>query len=198
MGTGLRVWMLGMGAAGLLAGCVVAPPPVAYLPPPVQQPAPLVAVPGPNKNQAAFQADDRSCRAEADRVPASAANVPPPANPDSMDPNAPVPPGVVYLRCMTARGNQVQPLQAAAAPVLYAYPAAYPVYAGVGFGFPLFYDSPFIFGVYGRRYYGPYYGGFYGGYRGGYYRGGYGRDFGGYRGGGFREGGFRGGGFGRR
>lgn len=192
-----RLQVLGWAGAALLGGCVAPPPPIAYLPPPVQQPAPLVAVPGPSKNQAAFQADDGFCRAEAARVPAAAANLPPPANADAMDPNAPVPPGVVYLRCMTARGNQVQPLQAAAAPVLYAYPAAYPVYAGVDFGFPLFYDSSYIFSSYGRRFYGPYYGGFYRGYGGGFYRGGYGRDFGGYRGGGFRDGG-RGGGFGRR
>lgn len=198
MGRGLRVRVLGMAGAGVLAGCAAPPPPpLAYLPPPVQQSGPLVAVPGPGKTQAAFQADDQSCRADADQVPPTAANLAPPADPNVMDPNAPVPPGVVYLRCMTARGNQVQALQAAAAPVLYAYPVAYPVYAGVGFGFPLFYDSAFIFRFYGRRFYGPYYGGF---YRGGFYRGGfYNRGFHdrGFNRGYGGHGGYRGG-FGRR
>jgi hypothetical protein len=180
---------------GVLAGCVAPPPP---LPPQ----APLVAVPGPAKTQADFQQDDAACRAAVAGLPpgapnqpsaeqvraaqaAAQANVAPP-------PAEALPPGVAYLRCMTARQNLVQPL---APPVpLYAYYPAYPVYAGIGFGYPFFYDDVFAirFGYgfgYGRYGYGYGYRGF-----GGYGHRGYG-GYGGFRGGGYR-GGFGHGGFG--
>ncbi|WP_368418878.1 hypothetical protein [Rhodovarius sp.] len=71
---------------------------------------------------------------------------------------------ITYSQCMTAAGNEVQPL--AAAP-----PAA------VGYAVPYAYPTPYPY--YGGRVYlgvGPRWGGYYGGYRGGYsgsYRGGY-------------------------
>ena len=178
---------------GVLAGCV-APP----------SPQPLVAEPGPGKTDDAFRQDDAACRtvavepppAQPGGTPASTApaTVQPPANatPPTVG-TAPVvetlPPGAVYLRCMTARQNLVQPL-APAAP-LYAYYQPYPIYAGVGYGYPFFYNYgypnygyPFGFGYgfgygrfgYGGRYFGPYRG--FGGYRGYGFRGGYGRGFG--------------------
>ncbi len=206
--------------AGGLAGCV-APPPPAFVAVPQAAPAQLVAVPGPDKTPAAFQQDDAACRAaiatlppvaqaqptpeqlaaarssvvlatEAGAGPVSTSSAPPPAEA--------LPPGVAYLRCMTSRQNQVQ--QVTPAVQLYAYYPAYPIYPGIGFGYPFFYDDVFAFrfgfgfGGYGRYGYGGYYRGGYGGY-GGYNRGGYG-GYGGYRGGyggGFHGGGFGGGGF---
>ncbi len=184
--------------AGGLAGCVMPPPP------PPQ--APLVAVPGPAKTEAAFRQDDTACRAAAADLPAGAPSQPTEAQrraalsaatqADAVPPPPEaLPPGVAYLRCMTARQNLVQPL-ALAVPT-YAYYPAYPIYAGVGFGYPFFYDDAFAFRFgygfgYGR------YGGYgYGGRRYGDFRGYEGFREGRY-GGGFRTGGFGGGGFGGR
>ena len=182
---------------GVLAGCVAPPPPSPPQPP-------LVAVPGPAKTEAEFRQDDTACRAAVAELPSGVsaqptaeqvraaqataqstgqANVAPP-------PVEPLPPGVAFLRCMTARQNLVQPL---APPVpLYAYYPAYPVYAGVGFGYPFFYDDVFAvrFGYgfgFGRFGYGYGYRGF--GYRGYGYRG----YAGGFGHGGFGHGGFGGG-----
>ncbi len=185
---------------GVLAGCVAPPPP------PPQQP-PLVAVPGPAKTQAEFQGDDAACRAAVAVLPSDA-----PAQPTAEQvraaqaagqpavpppPAEALPPGVAYLRCMTSRQNLVQPL---APPVpLYAYYPAYPVYAGIGFGYPFFYDDVFAlrfgygfgfgrfgygygyrgFGGYGYRGYAGY--GGYRGYGGGFGHGGFGGHFGGHR-----------------
>ena len=205
--------------ASSLAGCVAPPPPPpAFVAAPQAAPAQLVAVPGPGKTPVAFQQDDAACRAavailpptaqaqptaeqlaaarstvalatEAGAGPVGTSSAPPPAEA--------LPPGVAYLRCMTSRQNQVQ--QLAPTVPLYAYYPAYPIYYGVGFGYPFFYDDVFAFrfgygfGRYGRYGYGGYRGG-YGGY-GGYYRGGYG-GYGGFRGGygGGYGGGFHGGG----
>ena len=191
-----------------LAGCVP-PPQAVYVPPMVATgPAtPLVAVPGAGKDGAAFQLDDRACREDTERLPGRPGVQPTPAQlraaqAAAADPNVPplppeaLPPGAAYLRCMTSRGNQVATVQAQAYPA-YGYLPAYPVYAGVGFGYPFFYDDVFLLRLYGGYGYRGY--GFrrfgYGGYRypGGYY---YGSRFGGYRGGGFYRGGGRG--FGRR
>ncbi len=182
---------------GVLAGCVAPPPPQAQ--------APLVAVPGPAKTEAEFRQDDAACRAATAELPpdapsqptaeqvraaqaAAQGNVAPP-------PAEALPPGVAYLRCMTARQNLVQPL---APPVpLYAYYPTYPVYAGIGFGYPFFYDDVFAlrFGYgFGRFGYGYGYGYGYRGVGGYGYRGyaGYGhRGFGGGYGGGFGHGGGR-------
>ncbi len=211
--------------AGGLAGCV-APPSPAFVAAPQAAPAQLVAVPGPGKTPAAFQQDDAACRTaiaalppaaqaqptaeqlaaarsnvvqatEAGAGPIDTSNAPPPAEA--------LPPGVAYLRCMTSRQNQVQ--QVTPAVQLYAYYPTYPIYPGIGFGYPFFYDDVFAFrfgygfgfGGYGRYGYGGYYRGGYGGYSG--YRGGYGGGYGGgFHGGGFGGGGFHGGGggFGRR
>ena len=55
-------WLGSTVMLGALAGCV--------LPPPVPPPAPpLVALPGPGKTQAQFQADDTACRTAADNTP---------------------------------------------------------------------------------------------------------------------------------
>lgn len=178
--------------AGGLAGCVAPQPPL--------PPTPLVAVPGPAKTEAAFQQDDAACRAATASLSSNAPVQPTAEQLRAAQSAAPeagavppsaetLPPGAAYLRCMTARQNLVQPL--APAVPLYAYYPAYPVYAGVGFGYPFFYDD--LFAV--RFGFG--FGGF--GYRGYGYRdyGGH-RDYGGYRGGGY-GGGFRGaGGFGGR
>ena len=193
---------VGLGAVlltGVLAGCVAPPPP-----------QPLVSVPGPGKTDDAFRQDDAACRAVAVAPPAQPIGTPASTAPATVQPSAnaapptegttPVveilPPGAVYLRCMTARQNLVQPL--APAVPLYAYYQPYPVYAGVGYGYPFFYGYgyPFGFGYgfgYGRfgyegRYFGHYRG--FGGYRDYGFRGGYGRGFG--------HGGFGHGGFGRR
>ena len=184
-----------------LAGCVLPPP----LPPP---PPPLVALPGPGKTEAQFQADDVACRAAADAAPpvgqtiavpapyvAPATNTgqaqvpaagaaPAPAAVQSMQ----ITPGMVYLRCMTDHRNVVQPL-APVRPLYYGFYTAYPIYYGFGDTYPWLYGDYIGFGFYG--------GGFYGrGFREGYgFRGGdrfRGED--GFRGGsGFRGGGFGGG-----
>lgn len=213
--------------AGGLGGCV--PPPqqqaLVYAAPPS---APLVAVPGPGKAEAAFRADDGACQADVARLPPGRAGQPSAAQlraaqvaaqtagqaagvaPELMPlPPEELPPGAAYLRCMTSRGNQVQALQAAAPPA-YGYLAAYPVYAGIGFGYPFFYDDPFLlrfYGGFGYRGYGYYRGFGSRGYGYGYGRGyggyGYGRGYGGHGYGGGRYAGygyggrFGGGGFGR-
>lgn len=176
-----------MPLAALLAGCTAA----SQSPP---QPVPLVAIPGPAKTEAQFHADDTACRAAAVTLPASAP-AQPAAGQDQAQGDAAaalaMPPGVIYLRCMAARQNTIEPL-APAPPVLYSYYPAYPIYAGAGFGFPGFYNDFGAFGFYGAGF-----GGFYGGYG---YRGhrDYGFRDGGFRGGGFHGGGFHGGGFGGR
>ncbi len=168
-----------------LAGCVLPPP----LPPP---PPPLVALPGPGRTQAQFQADDAGCRTVADAAPPSGATITVPAPyqaaPSGTAPSsaaaqtqAPAPqqtvqvtPGMVYLRCMTDHGNVVQPL-APVHPLYYGFYPAYPVYYGFGDTYP------WLYGDYGF--------GFYGGFRGGYGGFGYRDGFrGGYGGGGFRGG----------
>ena len=167
----MRWSLVGAVAAALgLAGCV--PPPPVYAVPALAaapgQETPLVAVPGPGKTAAAFQADDQACRADTAQLPARPGARPTPAQlraaqAGAADPGVPppppeaLPPGPAFLRCMTARGNQVSPLQAQQAFPAYAYLPAYPVYAGVGFGYPFFYDDPFLvryYGVYGYRGYG--------------------------------------------
>ncbi len=182
---------------GGLAGCVAPPPP--------PQPLPLVAVPGPTKTEVQFRQDDVTCRAAAVELPPGAPAQPTAAQPASVKgqtpansavaPAAALPPGVLYLRCMTARQNTVEPL-APLAPVVYGYYPAYPIYAGVGFGFPWFYDDAVAFGFHGGGYGRFGYGG-YRGYRGyGFREGGF-RD-GGHHHGGFGHGGYSGGGFGGR
>ena len=170
--------------SGGLAACTAAAPPL--------QPVPLVAVPGPTKTEAEFRQDDTACRAAAVVLPANpstpstrpAAPSTPTAAPSNGQATNPVagqaqdsaPPGLVYLRCMEARQNVVQPL-APAQPVLYGYYAPYPIY-----------DSyPFYYGGY------PF---FYGGFGVGFFSGGYGRHYGGFHHHGFHGGGFHGGGFG--
>ena len=187
---------------GALGGC-------AEPPPPPQSPPLLVAYPGPTKTTAQFQADDAVCRSAAshpagaiasgpgspmrapttsggNETPSSA--TPDPAAPQlaGTPPTPPSTPGTVYLQCMAAHYNIVQPV-APDVPVAYTYYDPYPVYLGFGDYYPFLYGGYFGFGYFGR----------YGGYRGFHgYRGGYGfRDGFGYRGGyGFRDGGFRNGG----
>lgn len=169
--------------SGGLAGCTAAAPPL--------QPAPLVAVPGPTKTEAEFHQDDTACRAAA-ALPANpstpstrpaAASTPTAVPSNGQAANAIAgqvqeapPPGLVYLRCMEARQNTVQPL-VPAQPVLYGYYAPYPIYDS----YPFYYRSyPF----------------FYGGFGVGFFSGGYGRHYGGFHHHGFHGGGFHGGGFG--
>jgi hypothetical protein len=163
-----------------MAGCTIVPPP----PPP--QPL-LVAYPGAGKDPGLFQQDDAFCKTASASPPG-----PPPGAPVGTPPGAePAPgtvpqltPGQVYLRCMAARGNVIQPLPQAAPPPLYAYYAPYPVYGVYGGSYPWLYGDYFAFG------FG--FGGYRGyGFRDNYFRGGYG----GFRDGGFRDGGFRDGGF---
>lgn len=169
-----------------LGGCVLPPP--LPLPPP-----PLVALPGPGKTEAQFQADDGACRAEADRAPPSETiTLSQPTNPPTgapaptaMQPTVQMTPGMIYLRCMVAHQNVVQPL-APVHPVYYGFYPAYPIYYGFGDSYPWLYGGPFGFGFYGGGFYGR---GFHGG---GFREGGF--HEGGFRGGGGREGGFRGGG----
>lgn len=164
-----------------LAGCVAPQP----------QNVPLVALPGPAKMEAEFRQDDTTCRAASVTLPAEPAARTAQPTPGTAQPApgaaqaAPeqgFSPGMLYLRCMAARGNTVEPL-APVRPVLYGYYAPYPVWVGYG---GLYY--PWLYGNYiGVGFYG---GGFYGGGWGGYR--GYGH---GYYGGGFRSEGFHGGGF---
>ena len=188
-------------AVGSLAGCYVPPPVVVQQGAPSQ--VPLVAVPGPGKTEAQFHQDDAACR--------TAPPIPARPGPAGNQAGAAVdPPGVAYLRCMTAHNDTVEPLAPEMQPVLYGYYPAYPVYAGIDYGFPVFYgEFGFGFGGYRDRFYG---GGFdrfgfgRGGFeRGGFERGGFDRGGGGFdRGGGFERGGggfnrsYSGGGFGRR
>ncbi len=185
----------GVALAAGLAGCVLPPP----LPPP---PPPLVALPGPGKTQAVFQADDAGCRAAADATPPTGQTITVPiqgaapvqatgeaqATAPAATQTIQVTPGMVYLRCMADHQDIVQPL-APVRPLYYGYYAAYPIYYGFGDTYPWLYGDYFGFGFFG--------GGFYGR---GFYGGGF-RDYGfrdyGFRGDGFRGGeGFRGGGFG--
>ncbi len=153
---------------GGLTGCVVAP-----LPP---QQIPLVAVPGPAKTDVVFRQDDLACRAAAVELPPDA---PAPARPaptaqgttspaaavSSPDALPPMPPAVIYLRCMENRGNIVQPMAPAYAsgpPVVYGYYPGYPVYAGFGDTYPWLYGDSFGF------YRGGWVGGWGGGWRGGW------------------------------
>jgi len=160
---------------GGLGGCA------AQLP---AQPSPLVALPGPAKTEAQFRDDDTACRTEALQASANVPAQPTAAQPavaqpaaaqpalDQSQPSAntavaaAMPPGAVYLRCMTARQNVVEALNPTPPP-LYGYYAPYPTYAGIGFGYPFFYDNFFAFGFYHGGY-----GRFHGGH-GGYGRGGY-------------------------
>ena len=181
-----------------LGGCVLAPP----LPPP---PAPLIALPGPGKTQAQFTADDASCRAAADATPieglavsvqptpgepppgkppsGTSAAVPAPGSPGGQPQTILVTPGMVYLRCMTAHNDAIQPL-APIHPVFYGYYPAYPIYAGFGDYYPFLYGDWIGFGYWGGGW----------GFRGDGFRDGGFRE-GGFRGDGFRGGGFGGGGF---
>jgi hypothetical protein len=153
-----------------MAGCTIVP-----LPPPPQPM--LVAYPGPGKDPGLFQQDDSFCKTASVSPPA-----PPPGSGaapyQGVDP-APgtmplLTPGQVYLRCMAARGNTIQPLPQAAPPPLYAYYAPYPVYGVYGGSYPWLYGGYFGFGLGygGYRGYGfrdDYFrGGFHDGYRGGY------------------------------
>ena len=187
-----------------LTGCVLPPP----LPPP---PPPLVALPGPGKTEAQFQADDATCRVAADAAPPSGEiiSVPapyqapaqagaPPTTPAQTGAVAAAPqqvlqitPGMVYLHCMTSHGEVVQPLPTAP-PLYYGFYQAYPVYYGFGDTYPWLYGDYAGFGFFGG--FGPGFG--FGGYRGRFGYGGYRHGFGyrGYRGG-FHGGGFHGGGF---
>ncbi len=202
----MGVWVVRMATVfkaallmGGLCGCAAQSP---------AQPSPLVALPGPAKTEVQFREDDAACRTEAlqasSNVPSQSTAVQPAvaqtaaAQPTlgqgqpSADTAAAMPPGVVYLRCMTARQNVVESLNPTPPPS-YGYYAPYPLYAGVGFGYPFFYDNFFTFGFYHGGY-GHFHGG-HGGY-GGFRNGGYGR--GGFGGRGFAGGGFGGGGFGGR
>ena len=158
-----------------LSGCVAAPIPVA------PGNIPVVAIPGPTKTEAEFRQDDLTCRAAAVPLP------PNPTSPTASQPAAAqqpeYPPGVAYLRCMASRQNTIEPYSIAQ-PVVYAYYPAYPIYAGIGYGYPYYYGGYASFGFY-RLYGGGRYFAFHDGYRGGF------RD-GGYHGGGFRDGGYRG------
>jgi len=155
--------------SGGLAGCVTAPRP--------PQPAPLVAVPGLTKTEAEFRRDDTVCRAAAVVLPPNPTATQPstaaaaaPVKLESVKPaevaqDAP-PPGLVYLRCMEARQNIIEPL-APAIPVYYSYYPAYPVYGGSPFFFNSFVGFGFYGGHYGRHYGGFHHGGF---GRGGFHR----------------------------
>jgi len=215
-----------------LGGCAAPFPP----PAPAQQL--LAAYPGPGKAEDVFRADDAACQAGAAQGVVAAPTPPAPRGPglprtvapaaqpapvptaavDDGDPGAPDPatlsPGQLYLRCMVARRNIVQPV-AVANPVGYAYYAPYPIYAGYYDDLPWLYGGFFGLGLgfgfgrgygyrgYGYRGYGYRHGGYrYGGgygYRDSGFRGGRGFDgghFGGDRSGGLRQGGFGGGHFG--
>jgi hypothetical protein len=90
-----------LGVASLLSGCVVAPPPDAYVPPPrvvVAAPVPsMLAAPGAGKDRASFDQDDGTCRAAAGTQPGG----------DN-----------IYAQCMISHGDVIQ-----ATPLRYGPPA---------------------------------------------------------------------------
>jgi hypothetical protein len=168
-----------------MTGCTIVPPP----PPP--QPL-LVAYPGPGKDPGLFQQDDAFCKQASTTPPAPQAGAPgtPPGAEPAPGTVPQLTPGQVFLRCMAARGNTIQPLPQAAPPPVYAYYAPYPVYGVYGGAYPWLYGDYFAFGLG--------YGGYRGyGFRDEYFRGGYGgfREGGGFRDGGGFRGGYGGGGF---
>ena len=131
---------------GGLGGCAAQSP---------AQPLPLVALPGAAKTEAQVREDDAACRTEALQAPSNVPSQPTAVQPAAAQSAAAqptlgqgqpsantaaaaaMPPGVVYLRCMTSRQNVVESLNPTPPP-LYGYYAPYPLYAGVGFGYPFF------------------------------------------------------------
>ncbi len=172
-------FVIPLGAALTLGGCVVATPPT------------LVAAPGQNKDAAAFERDESSCRQQASQAAyISQAPGGAPVDTKSRSGNAAAWQryDTSYAQCMTGHGDSVQP--AAWAGVYGGYPAAYGYPYGV-YGYPFAYGYPYGLGYFG---YPGFYGGFYPGFGfgfGGFGFGGYGRFGGGY-GGGFGHGGFGG------
>lgn len=139
-----------------LAGCVGQPDP--------QLQQPLVAVPGAAKPEAEFRADDSACRTLAAETPvnpqqstvagSSAALTSTSADKELVAQPIPnqvgtIPAIAVYLRCMRARGNEIQPMTAPQS-VLYGYYPAYSAYGGYGgfYGGPYDY-YPYLFGDFG-------------------------------------------------
>lgn len=168
-----------------LTGCVT-PPPTDI----ANGPLPLVAVPGPTKSAAEFNADDTHCRAQAVQLPRGSGS---PSAAPSANPGGPFPSGVAYLRCMASAHNSIQPYE----PVqpVFTYYEPYPVYVGVGYGYPWFYGyGVSSFGFYSGRF--GYYRGYHEGFRESGFHGRYGGGFheGGFHGGGVRDGVFHGGG----
>ncbi len=152
-----------------LAGCATQ-----YAQPVGNGPVPLVATPGPTKTEAEFRQDDTHCRAQAVQLPPTDSPNSPNVN-ARVNPAGPYPSGVIYLRCMANAHNTIEPL-----PVqqpIYTYYEPYPVFVGVGYGYPWFYGYSFSrFGFYGPRfggYYGHYNYGRYAGFHDGGFRGGY-------------------------
>ena len=199
-----------VGLAAILAGltgCVAAPPPVYSPPPLVAVPGPAKTQAQFTQDDGACRAEagQAAQTSQPQPAPGQVQGVAPgqsqaqqPTSPSSgyassgQVANAPAgaqqaagqaPPGLVYLRCMSARNNLVEPLPTAAPPA-YAYYVPDPLY-------PYGDYAPFLYSGYGFGFFG---GCCYGGFREGYYRGGGFGGFGGYRGGGFGD--FRDGGFG--
>ncbi len=133
---------------------------------------PVVGVPGPNKDAAAFQKDETACRQQAATAASTGTQaVPPPSSTARWDQYF-----ASYTACESAHGNAVAevpwPVAYAAstgAPVPYAYAYAY-AYA-YGYGYPYFFGDtyPVFFG----GYYGFGYGRRFGFYHGGYGHGGH-------------------------
>ncbi len=129
-----------LGAVLALSACVVAP-------------APVVTVPGYNKTEAAYEADEASCRQEGSQAAYSGtAQAPAPGGPPAIGTRSGNEAAwdrydQQFASCMAAHGNSV-----AAAPYAgYAYPNGYP-YAGyaypyAGYAYPYaFYGYPYGFG----------------------------------------------------
>ncbi len=105
-----------LGLCAALAACAI-------------NPVPVSALPGPNKDYAAFQKDETACRVAAART----------AYPNSPAPQA----GNVnaiwqtfftsYGKCEAARGNLVQPVP---------WAIAYQLYLGYGLPYPIVYGYP--------------------------------------------------------
>ena len=123
-------------------------------------PIPLVATPGPTKTEAEFRQDDLRCRTQLVQLPQGNAAAAPSAS-ARINPEGPYPTGVMYLRCMANAQNTIEPLSMQR-PV-YGYYEPYPVFVGVGYGYPWYYGYSFsnvgYYGQYGRRGYDGYFAG---------------------------------------
>ena len=157
-------------AALALSACVVAP-------------APVVAVPGYNKDQTAFEADQTACRQEGSQAAYAGA-----AQSSTTQPSAPAI-GTrsgneaawqrydeQFAQCMSARGDSIEPTSYQGYGYGYGYGYPYAPYGyGYGYGYPYGVGFGYPYGVGFGYPFGGFYGGVYDGFGLGFGYGGFGR-----------------------